>query len=78
MAEPLDEGARARRRIIRRATLLTAGLMAAGVVIALAGAALIALLLGFAGMPFLQTWLVVSAITLIAALAGAIWSARRS
>ncbi|HSJ14920.1 MAG TPA: hypothetical protein VK939_10925 [Longimicrobiales bacterium] len=73
-----EEAARARQRIIRKASVLTVSFFAAGLVIALAGAALIALLLRFTGLPFMKTWLIVSAITVVAALAGALWSARRS
>jgi uncharacterized membrane protein YdfJ with MMPL/SSD domain len=73
-----DDAARARQRIIRRASLLTAAFFAAGMAVAVAGAALIALLLRLAGLPFLATWLVLSAITVLVALAGSLWSARRS
>jgi uncharacterized membrane protein len=73
-----DAAARARRRIIRKASLMTVGFFAAGVAIAVTGAALIALLLRFTGLPFLTTWLVLSAITMVGALIAALWSARRS
>jgi FtsH-binding integral membrane protein len=75
---PDDESARARQRIIRRASLLTAGFFAAGLAIAVGGAALIAWLLRYAGMPFLETWLVIVAVTVVVALGGALWNARRS
>jgi hypothetical protein len=60
-----DPSAEARRRLLRRAALYSHGLIIAAIVIALAGAALIAFLLRGTGYPFLGIWLVVSAIVLV-------------
>lgn len=68
---------RERRRIVRRATSLTAGLVAATLGVAVAGGALVALLLSFAGMPFLPTWVVVTLIVLGIPLIGQVVGALR-
>lgn len=52
------EAERNRRALLRRATLYTVGFFTAGVAVAAVGAALVALLLGVTGLPFLPTWLV--------------------
>lgn len=54
-----------RRRIVRQATLWTLIYAASGVGVAVAGAALVAFLLVFAGMPFLATWAVTSVLLLV-------------
>ena len=64
---------RGRRDIVRRATLYSAGFLAAGLLIALAGAAFIALLLSRAGLPFTRTWLSVTAIIVLPGLLATIW-----
>ncbi|MGH7475530.1 MAG: hypothetical protein ACRELD_04520 [Longimicrobiales bacterium] len=53
-----------RRQILRRAALYAYGLLALAIVVAVGGAAFIAWILMAAGLPFLKTWLVLSAITL--------------
>ncbi|HEX2166652.1 MAG TPA: hypothetical protein VHG09_05380 [Longimicrobiales bacterium] len=68
-----DEHADARRQIVRRATLYTAGFLAAGIIIALGGAALVAWLLTRAGLPFIRTWLVLTAIIVLPGLLATIW-----
>lgn len=63
----------ARKRIIRRATLFSVGFLAAGLVIALAGAALVAWLFSRGSLPFFETWVVVTAIILLPGLVAAAW-----
>jgi high-affinity Fe2+/Pb2+ permease len=63
----------ARKRIIRRATLFSVGFLAAGLVIALAGAALVAWLFSRGSLPFFETWLVVTAIIVLPGLVAAAW-----
>lgn len=72
-----DEGARARRDIIRRASLYSAFFFLAGIVVAVLGAALVALLLRFTGMPFLPTWLALSAIVVVVSFVGVMIQSRR-
>lgn len=70
---PRDEHDVARRQIVRRATLYTAGFLAAGIIIAVAGAAFVAWLLTRAGLPFTKTWLIVTAIIVLPGLLAMIW-----
>ena len=68
-----DEHDSARRQIVRRATLYSVGFLAAGIIIAVGGAALVAWLLTRAGLPFMKTWLVVTAIIVLPGLLATIW-----
>jgi hypothetical protein len=68
-----DEHAAARKQILRRATLYSMGFLAAGLFIAIAGAAFVAWLLSHAGMPFRKTWLIVMAIIVLPGLLATIW-----
>jgi hypothetical protein len=68
-----DEHDIARRQIVRRATLYSVGFLAAGIIIAVGGAALVAWLLTRAGLPFMKTWLVVTAIIVLPGLLATIW-----
>lgn len=63
----------ARRKIIRRATLFSVGFLATGLVIALAGAALVAWLFSRGRLPFFETWLVVTAIIVLPGMVAAAW-----
>ncbi len=65
-----DDGAEIRRQIIRRAGIYTWGLFATAMVVALGGAALVALLIRPAGVPFVTRWLVLSAIVLLPSAIG--------
>lgn len=60
----LRESAEARRAILRRATLYTYGLLGAAILVGLIGSAFIAWILVAVGLPFLKTWLVLSAVTI--------------
>ena len=62
-----------RRQIIRRATYFSVGFLAAGLVIALAGAAFVAWLFSRGSLPFFETWLVVTAIIVLPGLVAAAW-----
>ncbi len=53
-----------RKRILRRATLYTYVPLALAVVVALGGSAFIAWVFMVTGLPFLPTWLVLSAVAL--------------
>jgi uncharacterized protein YacL len=66
-----------RRQIIRRATYFSVGFLAAGLVIALAGAAFVAWLFSRGSLPFFETWLVVTAIIVLPGLVAAVWNSRR-
>jgi hypothetical protein len=59
------------RRILWRATLYTYAFLIAALVLGVGGAALIAALLARAGLPFLRTWLTVSALVLLPAAVSA-------
>jgi hypothetical protein len=72
-----DRDARTRRELVRRATLYSLGFIAAGVGIALGGAALIAWLLTRSGLPFLRTWLILVAIVVLPGLVAAIFNTLR-
>lgn len=66
---PVEERERAvRRRILRQVTLWTFIYMLAAVLVAVIGAALVAFLLTFAGMPFLPTWGVTTLVILVVPL----------
>lgn len=68
-----DPQASARRKLVRRATLYTIGFMGAGLLVATAGAALVAWLLTHVGQPFLRTWLIVVALIVLPGLIATIW-----
>lgn len=53
-----------RRRIVQKITLITWGLAAGAVVMAIIGGALLAWIFTGAGFPFLRTWLIVSVLLL--------------
>lgn len=63
MSRPEEEEAE-RRRIVRRISYVTWGLAAAAVVLALAGGALIAWILTGTDLPFVRTWVILSALLL--------------
>jgi uncharacterized membrane protein len=64
--ETLEREAEVRRNILRRASLFSYGMLAVTIGVALGGAALIALVLKAAsGLPFLETWGVLSALVLV-------------
>jgi predicted anti-sigma-YlaC factor YlaD len=65
-----DPERRQRRRLIRRASLYAAAFMAAAVAAAMLGAALIAWLLTVPGLPFLQTWVILTVVALAVPLLG--------
>lgn len=65
----VDESAN-RRRILRRATLVTGGFALATVAVAVLGSALIAWFLSVTGLPFRATWLVLSIFVLLVPLLG--------
>lgn len=54
----------ARRGIVRRATLYTVAFIIAAIVAGVGGSALIAWLVSISGLPFLQTWIALSVLTL--------------
>ena len=56
-----------------RATLYSIAFLAAGLAIALAGAAFVAWLFSRAGLPFLKTWLIITAIIVLPGLLAALW-----
>jgi predicted anti-sigma-YlaC factor YlaD len=68
-----DPQAEQRRSIVRRATMYTAGFLGAALLIALVGAAFVAWLLTWRGLPFLRTWLIVTAIVVLPGLMAGIW-----
>jgi len=72
-----DDHEAARRRILRRATLYSLSFLAAGLIIALAGAAFIAWLMSRRGMPFVKTWLILTAIIILPGLIATIWKTIR-
>lgn len=65
------------RGIIRKASLYTWAFTAAAVILPLAGAALIAWLLTFGGLPFRDTWIALSIIVFLPSLIGIAWRAIR-
>jgi hypothetical protein len=70
-----DPGAEVRRRIVFRATLYVYGFMIAAIVVAVGGAALVALLVARAGLPFVKTWIVLSVVILLPSLLMLVWRA---
>lgn len=68
--EPRDEDAEARRRIIRRAEIYTWSLFATAIGVALGGSAFVALLIRPRGVPFVTTWLVLTAVVLLPSAIG--------
>lgn len=70
-AEPPRDPERERRRhIVRRATFYMYGFFLAALLLATAGTALVALLLRGTGLPFLTTWLVLTAVVLLVPMIG--------
>jgi hypothetical protein len=65
MTERSDDDAEQRRRIIRTATLYTYGLFAVTMLVALGGAALVALIVRIPTLSYVQEWLAISAIVLL-------------
>ena len=61
----LDEEARVRRDIMRRAWLYSYGMLVATLAVAAGGAALIAWLLSRGGLPFVPTWIVLTVVVLL-------------
>jgi uncharacterized membrane protein len=78
MTSPDDFDAE-RRRIVRKISLLTWGLGAAAVLMAVLGGALLAWIFTGAGLPFLRTWVILSLLLLAipAAVHLSPWSPRR-
>ena len=73
----LDATARTRRDIVRRGMFYSVGFVVAALVVALLGAAGVAWLLRGRGLPFLKTWLIVSAIIVLPGLIAAVWQVIR-
>lgn len=69
-AEQRDDGAELRRRLIRQAGRYTWGLLATALVVALGGAALIALLIRVPGVSYVGMWLILSAVILLPSAIG--------
>jgi uncharacterized membrane protein len=67
-----DDAAR-RKAVVRRATLYTVLFTGAAVLVAALGAALVAWLLTWAGLPFRRTWLVVTLVVVLPGLLAAVW-----
>lgn len=63
--EPHEPDREAVRRALRRAALYSYGLLAAAVIVAVAGGALVAWILSRMGFPFLLTWLILAAVMLV-------------
>ena len=59
-----DDFDRQRRRILRKISLLTWGLIGAAVLLAIGGGAIIAWLFQGAGLPFIRTWIILSLLLL--------------
>ncbi len=72
-----DPYRRERRRILRRAALYTYGFLVAAILVAVVGAAAVAWILSFAGLPFGETWLVLSVVILAVPVIGRIVEALR-
>jgi len=73
MQRRMDHDPERMRAAVRRAGLYSALFIVAAVLVAVVGAALVAWLLTFTGMPFLITWLIVSLVIVLPGLAGALW-----
>lgn len=63
--DELEREARVRRDILRRASLYSYGMLAFTLAVAIGGSALIAWVLSRGGLPFRETWMVLTAIVLI-------------
>ena len=63
--------------LIRKVGFYSMVMMLAGVAVAVVGAALVALLLRFAGMPFLPTWAVLSGLVIVVAAVAVLIRSRR-
>ena len=74
----LDAYAARRRELVRRARMYLYGSLAAALVVAFGGAALIALLLRTTGLPFFETWMVLSLIVLVPGGLAVVWRALRN
>jgi hypothetical protein len=70
-----DPTREASRRIVRRATLYVYMFMAAAVGVAVGGAALLAWLLTRTGLPFRETWIILSIVILLPSLLMLVWRA---
>jgi hypothetical protein len=68
-----DPEAGRRRELLRRATVYTVSFFAAGMVIAMIGAAFVAWLLTWRGQPFMRTWLIAMAIIILPGLLAGLW-----
>lgn len=79
VTEPQDFDTRRkeRRAILKRSAMYSFGLMLTTGAVALAGGAAIAGVLSLRGMPFLYTWLAVSAIVLLLPVLAHVWRAVR-
>jgi FtsH-binding integral membrane protein len=73
-----DESARRRRAIVQRASLYTYGFLAAALVVAVAGSAVVAWIMTGAGLPFVVTWIAVLIIVLLPSLIRMVWQAVRN
>jgi uncharacterized membrane protein len=62
---PRDHDAARRERILRRATIYVYGFLAAALIVAVGGAALVAMLFARQGFPFVKTWIVLSLVILV-------------
>lgn len=72
-----DDLERRRRAILRRATLFTWGFLAAGLLVAVGGSALVAWMLARGGLPFVTTWIVIASIVVLPTLIGLVVRAVR-
>ncbi len=60
LSDGAPEGHEARQRILRRASLYTAGFVLMTLAVAIVGSALIAWFLSITGLPFRTTWIVLT------------------
>jgi hypothetical protein len=77
MTRRLDPEARVRQRLVRRATLYTFGFIAAGLAVAVGGAALVSWMLTRAGQPFVRTWVIVTVVVVLPGLIATVWKVLR-
>jgi hypothetical protein len=68
-----DPEAGRRKELLHRATVYTVSFFAAGMVIAMIGAAFVAWLLTWRGQPFMRTWLIAMAIIILPGLLAGLW-----